>query len=102
MVLGKRLRAARTALRMTLGDVETATGGEFKTSVLGTYERGERGLSVQRLMRLAEIYRVDPATLLPSATVSHSTTGPSRSDVSPSPGLARDQRSDRYPPEAVL
>jgi transcriptional regulator with XRE-family HTH domain len=45
--------------------VESNTVGEFKASVVGAYERGERALSVQRLVRLAEIYAVPPADLLP-------------------------------------
>jgi hypothetical protein len=45
--------------------VESYTNGEFKASVVGAYERGERALSVQRLVRLAEIYAVPPIDLLP-------------------------------------
>jgi transcriptional regulator with XRE-family HTH domain len=45
--------------------VEEATGREFKTSVLGAYERGERVISVLRLQRLASVYRVPVDQLLP-------------------------------------
>jgi transcriptional regulator with XRE-family HTH domain len=38
---------------------------EFKASVLGAYERGERAISVPRLMRLSEIYEVPSDQLLP-------------------------------------
>ena len=38
---------------------------EFKASVLGAYERGERAISVPRLLRLAEIYEVPADQLLP-------------------------------------
>jgi len=38
---------------------------EFKASVLGAYERGERVISVPRLMRLAQLYGVPPEQLLP-------------------------------------
>jgi transcriptional regulator with XRE-family HTH domain len=38
---------------------------EFKASVLGAYERGERAISVPRLLRLAEIYEVPGDQLLP-------------------------------------
>lgn len=41
------------------------TGGEFKASVVGAYERGERAISAQRLARLAEVYEFPPADLLP-------------------------------------
>lgn len=35
--------------------------------MLGAYERGERAISVQRLHRLAAIYQIDVAHLIPSA-----------------------------------
>ncbi|MET0696844.1 MAG: helix-turn-helix transcriptional regulator [Acidimicrobiia bacterium] len=63
--LGLRLRAARRQRGWSLGELESYTGGEFKASVVGAYERGERALSVQRLVRLAEIYAVPPSDLLP-------------------------------------
>ena len=43
---------------MRLQDVEAISGDEFKASVLGAYERGERAISVPRLRRLACCYRV--------------------------------------------
>lgn len=66
--LGLRLRAARRQRGWSLGELESYTGGEFKASVVGAYERGERALSVQRLVRLAEIYAVPAADLLPIGT----------------------------------
>jgi transcriptional regulator with XRE-family HTH domain len=65
--LGLRLRAARRQRGWSLGELESYTGGEFKASVVGAYERGERALSVQRLVRLAEVYGVPAADLLPFA-----------------------------------
>ncbi len=65
--LGGRLRAARRQRGWSLGEVENFTEGEFKASVVGAYERGERAISVLRFVRLAEKYRVEPASLLPSA-----------------------------------
>ena len=64
--LGQRLRAARRHRGWSLGDVETQTDGEFKASVVGAYERGERAISVQRFARLAEIYGSPPSDLLPA------------------------------------
>lgn len=66
--LGLRLRTARRQRGWSLGELESYTGGEFKASVVGAYERGERALSVQRLVRLAEIYAVPAADLLPIGT----------------------------------
>jgi transcriptional regulator with XRE-family HTH domain len=63
--LGQRLRAARRQRGWSLGDVETQTDGEFKASVVGAYERGERAISVQRYVALAETYGTSPSDLLP-------------------------------------
>lgn len=63
--LGMRLRAARRQRGWSLGDVESSTGGEFKASVVGAYERGERAISVHRFVRLAQVYQVPPGELLP-------------------------------------
>jgi len=63
--LGQRLRAARRHRGWSLGDVESHTDGEFKASVVGAYERGERAISVQRFASLADIYGASPSDLLP-------------------------------------
>lgn len=63
--VGDRLRAIRRQKGLSLHDVESRSGFEFKASVLGAYERGERAISVPRLLRLAEIYAVPPDQLLP-------------------------------------
>lgn len=64
-MVGERLRAIRKQKRLSLQDVEADSGQEFKASVLGAYERGERALSLPRLDRLAQFYRVPVAQLLP-------------------------------------
>jgi transcriptional regulator with XRE-family HTH domain len=63
--LGQRLRVARRQRGWSLGEVESNTNGEFKASVVGAYERGERAISVQRFVRIAEVYGFAPAELLP-------------------------------------
>ncbi len=63
--VGDRLRAIRRQKRMSLQDVEAESDHEFKASVLGAYERGERAISVPRLHRLACFYNVPVAQLLP-------------------------------------
>jgi transcriptional regulator with XRE-family HTH domain len=63
--LGQRLRAARRHRGWSLGDVEAHTGGEFKASVVGAYERGERAISVQRFVSLSEVYATPASELLP-------------------------------------
>ena len=63
--IGDRLRVIRRQQGLSLHDVEARSGQEFKASVLGAYERGERALSVTRLLRLAELYDVPADQLLP-------------------------------------
>lgn len=65
--LGQRLRAARRHRGWSLGDVESHTGGEFKASVVGAYERGERAISVQRFVSLADVYGTPASDLLPAS-----------------------------------
>lgn len=63
--VGETLRATRRLKKMSLQEVEGLSNQEFKASVLGAYERGERAISVPRLCRLARFYGVDTAQLLP-------------------------------------
>jgi transcriptional regulator with XRE-family HTH domain len=64
-LVGERLRAIRLQKNMSLGEVEERSNDEFKASVLGAYERGERAISVPRLDRLAKFYDVGIDQLLP-------------------------------------
>lgn len=64
--VGKRLRAIRSQKRFSLQEIEAASDHEFKASVLGAYERGERAISVPRLQRLARFYNVPVDQLLPN------------------------------------
>jgi transcriptional regulator with XRE-family HTH domain len=83
---GARLRAIRRQQGLSLHDVEARSGQEFKTAILGAYERGERALSVERLLRLAALYHVPPSELLPpgDATEIDLTQGP---DLGPAHGI---------------
>jgi transcriptional regulator with XRE-family HTH domain len=63
--VGERLRAIRRQKGLSLQDVEGSSDHEFKASVLGAYERGERAISVPRLQRLARFYSVPVDQLLP-------------------------------------
>lgn len=64
--VGERLRRIRRQKRLSLQEVEADSAEEFKASVLGAYERGERAISVPRLARLAAFYKVPVDQLLPS------------------------------------
>ncbi|NNN12212.1 MAG: transcriptional regulator [Acidimicrobiaceae bacterium] len=67
--VGERLRSVRKQKKLSLQAVEESSGMEFKSSVLGAYERGERSISVPRLQRLAAIYGVPSDQLLPKDSV---------------------------------
>ena len=69
--LGSRLRAIRTQQGLSLHGVEEKSHGRWKAVVVGSYERGDRAVTVQRLSELAEFYGVPVSELLPEgATVS--------------------------------
>ena len=63
--LGARLRAIRQQQGLSLQGVEEKSGGRWKAVVVGSYERGDRAVTVARLNELAEFYRVPIAELLP-------------------------------------
>lgn len=63
--IGERLRAIRRQKGLSLHEVEAQSNFEFKASVLGAYERGERAISAPRLLRLSEVYGVPSTQLLP-------------------------------------
>lgn len=62
--VGTRLRAVRRQRRMSLDDVERASGGRWSASAIGAYERGFRNLSLPRLRELAEFFDVPMSMLL--------------------------------------
>ncbi len=64
--VGSRLRRVRQELGLSLQAVEVRSSREFRASVLGAYERGERSISVPRLHRLATLYDVPVEVLLPN------------------------------------
>ncbi|MGH3341303.1 MAG: transcriptional regulator BldD [Carbonactinosporaceae bacterium] len=66
--LGSRLRAIRTQQGLSLHGVEQKSEGRWKAVVVGSYERGDRAVTVQRLAELADFYGVPVAELLPGET----------------------------------
>jgi hypothetical protein len=63
--LGARLRAVRAQQGLSLRTVERTSGGRLKAVVVGSYERGDRAVSVQRLAEMAAFYGVPIGELLP-------------------------------------
>lgn len=76
--LGERLRRIRNQQGLTLHDVEARSRGQWKAVVIGSYERGDRAISVPKLARLAEFYGVPVSELLPGDAPSGEGAGPTR------------------------
>lgn len=79
--LGSRLRAIRQQQGLTLQQVEEVSGGRWKAVVVGSYERGDRAVSVAKLAELSEFYNVPVSELLPkefTANAAAPTEGPSK------------------------
>jgi transcriptional regulator with XRE-family HTH domain len=87
--VGARLRAMRKQMHLSLQAVEATSEQEFKASVLGAYERGERAISVPRLQRLAKLYDVPVDQLLPPDGDASTRWGASGDSVETAPLSAR-------------
>jgi transcriptional regulator with XRE-family HTH domain len=74
--LGAKLRAIRTQQGLSLHGVEEKSEGRWKAVVVGSYERGDRAVTVQRLAELAEFYGVPVAELLPEGAASAAASEP--------------------------
>jgi transcriptional regulator with XRE-family HTH domain len=93
--LGGRLRAIRQQQGLTLQQVEEVSAGKWKAVVVGSYERGDRAVSVAKLAELSEFYNVPVSELLPKEDLGHipGATAPSRVMLD----LRRLSRSDLDP-----
>src|SRR6266702_3937000 len=67
--LGAQLRGIRQQQGLSLHGVEQKSGGRWKAVVVGSYERGDRAVTVQKLAELADFYGVPVAELLPEGRV---------------------------------
>ncbi len=75
--VGARLRAVRHQQGQSLEDVARKSGGRWTAAAVGSYERGDRGISAQGLAELAAFYGVPTSVLLPGpATRAWAPTGP--------------------------
>lgn len=66
-LLGEELRNIRLQKGLSLKKVEDESNGRFKASILGSYERGQRSISVQRLAELASFFGVPVEDVLMKA-----------------------------------
>ena len=76
--LGSRLRSIRTQQGLSLHAVEERSQGRWKAVVVGSYERGDRAVTVQRLSELADFYGVPVSALMPDSEVAPATEAPAK------------------------
>src|SRR3954471_8648634 len=81
--LGQRLRAIRMQQGLSLHGVEEKSRGRWKAVVVGSYERGDRAVTVQGLAELAEFSSVPINELLPDGS-------PTAAAAEPPPRLVLD------------
>jgi len=62
--LGARLRAVRHWRGLSLESVQVLSEGRFHPSTVGSWERGTRAVTVERLAELAGLYGVPAADLI--------------------------------------
>jgi transcriptional regulator with XRE-family HTH domain len=73
--VGRELRRVRLERHLTLDDVRRLSSGRFKPSALGSYERAERVLSIDRFCDLARLYRFPADRILARVLRSLGTSG---------------------------
>jgi len=66
VALQSRLRAIRVSKGLTLSQVSAQSNGSISAIALGSYERGDRSLSTQKLFEISQIYGVPVVELLSS------------------------------------
>lgn len=67
-----KLRQFRKTRGWSLQDVERETHGRIKAVVLGSYERGDRALSLKRTIELATLYGIPISSLLQTSQTAES------------------------------
>jgi transcriptional regulator with XRE-family HTH domain len=76
--LGAKLRSIRQQQGLSLHGVEEKSEGKWKAVVVGSYERGDRAVTVQKLAELADFYGVPVAELLPEGSPGSAAEPPAR------------------------
>ena len=64
----ERLRIIRKSKGWSLQDVEHHSNGKWKAVVIGSYERGDRAISLKKAISLMQFYQVPITELFPDVT----------------------------------
>ncbi|CAB4719190.1 unannotated protein [freshwater metagenome] len=92
-----RLRAIRISKGLSLADVEIESKGQIRAVVLGSYERGDRSLSVKRAIAIANFYGLPLSYLLEKPPQAPGIPEPAVIDLRRLSAIEEDQpASDRY------
>ena len=94
--LGAWLRAIRNQQGLSLQGVEDESHGRWKAVVVGSFERGDRAATVQRISELEVSYGVPVSELLRDPRPSSAVT--SKRGAPPQPTLTRARPAPRQPP----
>ena len=70
--IAARLRSIRISRNLTLADVESKSHKQLRAVALGSYERGDRTLSVKKAAQLSDFYEVPLSYLLTGHSPTHS------------------------------
>jgi transcriptional regulator with XRE-family HTH domain len=74
--IARRIRRLRKARGWTLADVQVRSHGVIKAVVLGSYERGDRSMSIERAIEIADLFGIPLAELLTEPMPSSVEDGP--------------------------
>jgi transcriptional regulator with XRE-family HTH domain len=74
LTLQNRLRMIRESKKLTLAQVAALSRGQLSSIALGSYERGDRAVSANKLILIAELYSVPVTELFAPSEVYMSET----------------------------
>lgn len=69
--IGQRLRHMRKSRNLTLAQIEKLSMGKLRAISLGSYERGDRALSLGKLEEIAQFYQTPVEFLITGHTTQH-------------------------------
>ena len=62
--IGIKLRQIRKHQGLGLHDVEKISNGAFTIQAIGSYERGNRSIPLNKFIELCKVYKIPPHTVL--------------------------------------
>jgi transcriptional regulator with XRE-family HTH domain len=84
-----RIRQLRRERGLTLRDFEEKSGGKIRAIVMGAYERGDRSMSLGKLIEISKVFGIELSHLIGSAELTQSSGTQSSGTPSSTPPLSR-------------